>query len=334
MSNIQKNVLGIDTSNYKTSVALVDPQGNILADCRRFLPVKQGERGLRQSDALFHHIKALPELMEDAGLADIGAVAVSTKPRPVEGSYMPVFKAGECCGRSVAAALGVPFFEFSHQEGHIEAVKHYSAFCELDEFLCYHISGGTCELLCVNGGGISIVGRSLDISFGQVLDRLGVAMGMAFPCGEEMDRLCLENSDSRADSLRKNDSRTGKLLKPIKVKDCCVNLSGLETQALRALDKIEFAENDSEAAEKRKGLIYETFDRIAEALIEMSRQAAAHTGLENILFSGGVASSGYIREKIKNAFEHSNIRAEFGKGSLSSDNAVGVALLGGKKLWR
>ena len=123
-------ILGIDTSNYKTSVAVVTEQGEILCNIQEFLTVKQGERGLRQSDAFFQHVLKIPELagkaIETAGDRKPAAVSVSTRPRPVEGSYMPVFQAGLSAAKLIASAWTVPLFTFSHQEGHIEAVRHNS----------------------------------------------------------------------------------------------------------------------------------------------------------------------------------------------------------------
>lgn len=78
-------ILGIDTSNYKTSIAVIDHKKHIICDLRRFLTVKQGERGLRQSDALFQHIQNLPELMEEMRRmfdGRIDAVACSFRPPP------------------------------------------------------------------------------------------------------------------------------------------------------------------------------------------------------------------------------------------------------------
>ena len=182
--------LGIDTSNYKTSVAVVDAEGNILYNHQKLLEVKSGERGLRQSEALFQHVQRLPGVIEEALQSEgirtrIGSVSVSSRPRPVDGSYMPVFTAGMGYARAVAAALDVPLQEFSHQEGHIEAVKHYSEMAELDKLICFHFSGGTTEAVLVDkhDGIFEIVGGSRDLAYGQVLDRLGVALGHAFPCG-------------------------------------------------------------------------------------------------------------------------------------------------------
>ena len=150
-----KYILGIDTSNYKTSLALVG-QEDIRLDLRKFLEVKPGERGLRQSEALFQHVRNLPELFEEVrsdldmhGGAEISAVAFSSRPRPVEGSYMPCFIAGESFGRSLAAMLDVPAISFSHQEGHLEAIKAFTEMSYIDHFIACHFSGGTCEILYV-----------------------------------------------------------------------------------------------------------------------------------------------------------------------------------------
>lgn len=300
-------ILGIDTSNYKTSVAITDRDGNVVCDCRELLRVKNGERGLRQSEALFQHINIIPELIEKAMKnntgASIGAVSVATRPRPVEGSYMPVFKAGESIGRSIASSLGVDLFEFSHQEGHIEAVKFYSKFNKEDEFLCYHLSGGTCELLKIKNGEIEIIGGSKDISFGQLIDRIGVGLGLNFPAGEELDK--------RAANECKSD-----IFKRIEADGLWFNLSGIETKAARNLDE--------------PGLVPELFERISELLIRVTEKAVRETKINNVIFTGGVAESRYLRSAICNKFDGNVV---FGKNNLSSDNAVGISLLGGKRLW-
>ena len=90
--------LGIDTSNYTTSVAVYDSEANKVYQTKKLLPVKQGELGLRQSDAVFHHTKQLPDMVEllfaEHDFAP-EAVSVSVRPRNIEGSYMPCFLCGE-----------------------------------------------------------------------------------------------------------------------------------------------------------------------------------------------------------------------------------------------
>lgn len=313
-------MLGIDTSNYKTSVAIIGSDGRILCDLRKLLRVKQGERGLRQSDALFQHIENMPGLLEEALSKDragrIAAVAYSQRPRPVEGSYMPVFKAGSSFGQALAAGLQIPCFGFSHQEGHIEAIRAGSDFPADRPFLCYHLSGGTCELLLVDQDKIQIIGGSKDISFGQVIDRAGVKLGMAFPAGEEMDRIAMEAQYS------------SQVLKRVPYDGLFFNLSGMETQWSRN------AEKRMEASEQTDPLVRELFDKILKTLTDITKQAAKETSINHIMFTGGVSSSRYISTRLKASLADSPLVIEFGDQSLSQDNAVGIALLGGMKLWQ
>lgn len=296
--------LGFDTSNYTTSTALVFK--NEYLHLRRILEVKEGMRGLRQSDALFCHIKNMPdlysELLHSVDTKDIKRVGVSTRPRSVEGSYMPVFLAGIMQARCVADTLGVPLFEFSHQDGHIMAGVHSSKMELEGDFLSVHMSGGTTEILSTRYNGYNfdckIVGATLDISAGQVIDRVGVSMGMKFPCGKELDMLSA-------------DADFGIKL-PVCTDGGFFNLSGLETKAVSLLNN----ENKHQIA---RGV----FEAISETLEKSLGHLIKETKIKRILIAGGVASNSYIRQRLAK-----NIDAEvyFASGELSSDNAVGIAL--------
>ena len=223
-------VLGIDTSNYTTSVAILTEKGELLANIKRPLPVKEGERGLRQSDAVFHHTKNLPSAFEEAEpiIKDrrILALGVSERPRNLDGSYMPCFLAGLSVATALSVSLGVPIYRFSHQCGHIMAAVYSSGRYELLDsgFAAFHISGGTTDLLSVRAAEKGFicdhVGGTGDLNAGQVIDRIGVAMGLRFPCGAELEALAL--------------TYTGKIPgKKISRKGLFVNLSGLENMALK-----------------------------------------------------------------------------------------------------
>ncbi|MDD6043699.1 MAG: O-sialoglycoprotein endopeptidase [Eubacteriaceae bacterium] len=316
MNNISCS-LGIDTSNYKTSVAIVSSEGEILCNSQKYLQVKKGERGLRQSDALFQHVMNLPGQLEEAfhslpAAYAVNCIAVSTRPRPIEGSYMPVFNGGICVARSISAALNIPLVEVSHQEGHIEAVKYFSDMKALDRLICFHFSGGTTEALLVDKDMIEIAGGTKDISFGQVLDRIGVSLGMEFPCGEEMDNMKMVSVQEK-----------NNLLPPIKVIDGYINLSGIETKAQRLIQ---------EGTTDRDALVSMTFDRLGNAITDMCCQLHEKYEINDFLFAGGVSSSRRIRNRINRLQGMYNIC--FGSAELSTDNAVGVALLGGRKIWR
>ena len=193
--------LGIDTSNYTTSVALYDEAAGTVEMHKKLLPVKERECGLRQSDAVFLHVKQLGGLMADlmgGSGRKIAAVGYSAFPRRAEGSYMPCFLVGDMVSQAVSSVLGVPRYPFSHQEGHIAAAL-YSSGC-LDwlsgEFYAFHVSGGTTEALLVHADGpdirVRVVGKTLDLNAGQAVDRVGVMLGCSFPCGIELERLALE----------------------------------------------------------------------------------------------------------------------------------------------
>lgn len=316
----RKLVIGIDTSNYKTSVAVVGLDNSIVSDVRVLLRVKQGERGLRQSDALFQHIENLPALTRKALFGvdknDLVCISVSSKPRPVEGSYMPCFNAGLSLSKSFGALLDVPVYEFSHQEGHIEAVTNGTPFETKKKFIAYHLSGGTCEMLKVvnddSGYDISIIGGSKDISYGQVLDRAGVAMGLEFPSGKVLDDIAMMPGE-----------RTN-LLKGITVDNLEINLSGIDTQFRRCLER-----DDIDSIEAM--LVRELFHRISASLVRITENAVKETGIKSFAFVGGVSSSRYVRNALLSHFNKSGIELLFGDPDLSQDNAVGTALLGVKK---
>ena len=302
--------IGIDTSNYTTSVALASADGEILANLKAPLPVKAGERGLRQSDAVFAHVKNLPALMQDLRVLLQGkcvrAVGVSTRPRDAEDSYMPCFLSGRVAAESLAAGLGVPVEEFSHQNGHVMAALYGADATHLigEDFLAFHVSGGTTEMLLVRPRErdfeIELIGGTADLNAGQVVDRIGVAMGLSFPCGPALELLAKEN--------------TKKVPKPrVCVKEGTCNLSGLENMALKLL---------ADTGDKSLVAAF-VLDFIAETLAQMTvwgRERDAHIP---VLFAGGVMSNRLIAEKILARFEN----VYFSKPAFSADNAAGVALL-------
>ena len=302
--------IGIDTSNYTTSLALATAQGEILANLKAPLPVKAGERGLRQSDAVFAHVKNLPALMQELRTLLRGnralAVGVSTRPRDAQGSYMPCFLSGRAAAQSLAAGLDVPVEEFSHQNGHVMAALYGADAMHLigKDFLAFHVSGGTTEMLYVRPRerdfSVELIGGTADLNAGQVVDRIGVAMGLSFPCGPALEALAVKN--------------TRKLPKPrVSVKEGSCNLSGLENMALKLL--ADMGDQSFVAAF--------VLNFIAESLARMSAWGREQYPDIPMLFAGGVMSNRLIAENICARFEN----VYFSKPAFSADNAAGVALL-------
>ncbi|MCQ2461216.1 MAG: peptidase M22 [Clostridia bacterium] len=306
--------LGIDTSNYTTSVALYDSETKNVISKKMLLPVKDGEKGIRQSDAVFHHTQQirelLPELLGEAN-GNIKAVTVSTKPRFVEGSYMPCFTVGQTVATSVASALGVPLFEVSHQEGHVTAALFSAGRLDLvgENFLAFHVSGGTTESLRISKSDrcpvtAETLGTSSDLKAGQAVDRVGVMLGLKFPCGPELEKLAL-----------KSTFYAPKIKVSMKGADC--SLSGLENKCKKMFDEGQSKEDISLFCLKY----------IESALKEMLDSILAAKPLP-IVFSGGVMSNSILQNGLSEYCDSIGREAFFAEPQYSSDNAVGVAILG------
>ncbi len=302
--------LGIDTSNYTTSVAVYDSEENKVYQTKKLLPVKQGELGLRQSDAVFHHTKQLPDIVELL-FAEHNfvpeAVSVSVRPRNIEGSYMPCFLCGEGFARSYAAICKKTVYRTSHQVGHILAALYSAGRLDLvgKKFIAFHVSGGTTDcLLCEPDEDevikITEIGTSLDLKAGQAVDRVGVMLGLKFPCGIELEKMAV-----------KADKHT-KIKPTLKGINCC--LSGVENKCRNMLDKGERPEN----------IAAYCLDYISGTIIGMTKKAVEEYGDIPLVFAGGVMSDKIIRDKIVSNFEN----AEFAAPEFSCDNAAGVAIFG------
>lgn len=303
--------LGIDTSNYTTSACIYDSKTGEVFQQKLLLPVKEGEKGLRQSDAVFHHTARLyplvEQLFEQCG-TEFDAIGVSEKPRDAEGSYMPCFLVGVNAARCIGAATGKPLYGFSHQAGHIAAALYSSGKMNLmkKKFIAFHVSGGTSEMLLVSPGNervfdVEIIGETLDLNCGQAVDRAGVMMGLAFPCGRELEALALKSSE--------------KYNPKVCVKGGNCSLSGLENQCRKMLDSGESKENVARYC----------LDFICKTLEKMTEYALNEYGNLPLVFAGGVMSNSIIREKIQSRFG-----ASFAHPDFSCDNAAGVAILAGE----
>ena len=300
-------VLGLDTSNYTTSVAVFDGSGG--HNEGRLLDVRPGELGLRQSDALFQHVKRLPMLFENLKgqglLSNIQAVGASTRPRAVEGSYMPCFLAGTSQGQCLADTLGVPFYAHSHQQGHLAAAAWSAGHLELLDrpFLAWHLSGGTTELLKVEPDGYSvqaeIVGGTQDISAGQLIDRTGVLLGLQFPAGKALDALYEQGSGK---------NRAFK----VKLNDLTFSLSGMENKVKQMAERGESKEEIARFA----------LDTVCMTVVNATKEAQKRWPGLPVLCSGGVASNTQLRRAMTE-----KCGAVFAEPKYSTDNAMGTAIL-------
>lgn len=302
--------LGLDTSAYTTSLAVVDQAENLVLESRLPLVVSEGSLGLRQSEAVFSHIKNLPLLWRKnngiTGGSRIAAVAASTRPRPITDSYMPVFKVGEAFGLFLAQTMGLNFLPSSHQEGHIMAGL-WSAGLKQGRFLVLHLSGGTTEIVsasekepgCLE---LSLLGKSSDLKAGQFIDRLGRLMDLEFPAGPRMEKMA-------------ESGREGFIKLPVAVKGSLISFSGPATRAEQILKD----------GGKKEDLARAIETCIADSLSAAVSNLSVKKGyFDGILAVGGVMSNRHIREKLIGSL--GSCKLYFARPGLASDNAVGLAV--------
>lgn len=308
-------VIGIDTSCYTTSIACVGEDGTILGSFRKLLPVEAGQRGLRQSEGVFHHVKQLPlvaeEMFHTIGRQPILAVGVSASPRDGEDSYMPVFAVGEAHARTLAATLGVPCYFSTHQRGHVRSAQVDSGIAE-GSFLAVHLSGGTTEMLAMNGDELRLLGGTLDLHAGQLVDRIGVHMGLAFPAGPQLEKLAISG---KSNALLPVSMANG---------DMNCHFSGAETKLINLLKAGKITREDA---------AMEIYDLLGRSIARMLVAGAKSTGYRQALVAGGVASSELFRKVLKYRIGKidRSLKVYFGKPEYSGDNAVGAALLAMEK---
>lgn len=297
--------LGFDTSNYTTSVALFD--GKNMHQAKQLLTVKNGERGLRQSDAVFQHTVNMPLLLNCIGcsIKNIKAVAVSTRPRNVEGSYMPCFLVGKNNAVCASIAADTKLYETSHQIGHILAALYSLNRLDLinEKFIAFHVSGGTTEALLVEPHSeeiikATVIAQSTDLKAGQAIDRAGVMMGYTFPCGKILDEL-----SAKSDKEFK--------IKPSMLGLDC-SLSGVENKAKAMIDN---GENHEDISKFVLSYITSTIDKMTEKLLEKY-------GSLPIVYAGGVMSNSLIKKNITSKYNN----VYFAKPDFSCDNAAGIAI--------
>ena len=310
---MSKLYLGIDTSNYTTSVAVYDAENHSVRQNKKLLSVKTGEVGLRQSEAVFQHIKQLPDIID--GLVwdkeRIVAIGVSSRPRNVEGSYMPCFMVGETVAKSISSVCSIPVYKTSHQVGHVIAALYSCQRLDLiksdDPFIAFHVSGGTTDCLLIRADGEEVItateiSSSLDLKAGQLIDRVGVMLGLEFPCGKELEKLA---SLSTAKFKPKATIKCG---------SCC--LSGVENQCRNMLDK----------GSDRCDIALFALKSVEAAIYDMTTFAIDKFGSLPVVYAGGVMSDKLIRGRLESSFD-----SYFAEPAFSQDNAVGVAIFSALK---
>ncbi len=307
----EKVILGIDTSCYTTSIAVMNLQGQLLADERQILEVKEGGCGLAQSEMVFQHTRNLPKLMNKINFADLKlcAVAATNKPRPLVDSYMPAFLTGFGLAQNLAQVLSLPLYALSHQENHLAAGLWSAKGPEEDRFLLLHGSGGTTDVLLVeghlsNGVLLTLVGESVDLHAGQFVDRVGVSLGLSFPAGPSLEKLAQE-ADKHV------------LLRPW-IKENKISFSGICSKAQRL----------AEAGTNKAELALGVEDALGRGFAKLLTNICQQHALQEVLLVGGVCSNAYVRQLLQELLAKKRINTFMPAPRYSGDGAVGAAYYG------
>lgn len=301
--------LGIDTSCYTTSAALVDTDGRVVRECRHLLEVKLGKRGLAQSEMIYQHTRRLPAILEEviaeAG-RDIAAIGVSAMPRRRQDSYMPAFLVGTGVAQSLAQALQCPCYRFSHQENHVmAALRTVPEYWGKNGYML-HLSGGTTDWLTVRWDNQRIevdeFRSSTDISAGQLIDRIGVMLGMQFPCGPELEHLA------------ETATEAGPVLQ-LPRNPALISFAGAETQLRHLYERGEMTPAQTAAA---------VLDYIRRTLRRVLERTDWTHG-DYVIAVGGVMANSYLRRMLAQDAANVGITAVFAPAKYSADNATGNA---------
>lgn len=300
--------LGIDTSNYTTSACIYDSLSKKIVMQKKLLPVQKNAIGLRQSDAVFSHVKQLPEIINELfkdQFYNINAVCVSTRPRSVKGSYMPAFLVGDTVASCIATVLNVKKYECSHQEGHVVSALYSAEKLSLlkEDFYAFHVSGGTTECLLVKPNGnlfdITLIAKTLDLNAGQLIDRVGVMLSLDFPCGKALTELALKCDDKFK-------------IKPT-MKGADIHLSGVQNQC----------EDMFKKGVPKEYIARYTIEYIKACIDNMTQCVIDKYGKKPFIYAGGVMSNIIIKEYICEKYD-----GLFAEPIFSTDNACGVSIIG------
>ena len=306
---MKRYYLGIDTSCYTTSCAIIDSDFHIIGEARKLLEVKLGERGLQQSNMVFQHTKALPKLMLELPQVPISGIGVSGFPRREENSYMPAFMVGLGQGETLSHILNVPLHIFAHQENHILAALRDLKHIPTEPFLALHLSGGTTELVYCHyqGEGIfesHIIGGSKDLQGGQYVDRIGVAMGLPFPAGKHLESLALQTTEYEP--------------LPSSMKDGWISFAGPCSAAMRRINKT-MSDLD------KSNLARAVFTSMGNALEKIITYHIKEKPVHTLIAVGGVMSNSLLRKRIETYCKRNHMTLHVAQPQYSVDNATGNA---------
>ena len=225
---------------------------------------------------------------------------------------------GSSFAKSLSMGLNVPLIEVNHMQAHLLA--HFIEDCGNEKptfpFIGVTISGGHTQIVLVkNYCDMEIIGETLDDAIGETFDKCGKILGLPYPAGPHIDK-----------HSKNGDSKKYKFTKP-KVGGLNYSFSGLKTGFMRFIQK-EKNNNDDFISNELENLCASLQSTIVEILFEKIILATKQTGINKVVFGGGVSCNSGIIEKFKQNEIIENYKSYFPKFEYTTDNAAMIAMVG------
>ena len=225
---------------------------------------------------------------------------------------------GSSFAKSLSMGLNVPLIEVNHMQAHLLA--HFIEDCGNEKptfpFIGVTISGGHTQIVLVkNYFDMEIIGETLDDAIGETFDKCGKMLGLPYPAGPHIDK-----------HSKNGDSKKYKFTKP-KVGGLNYSFSGLKTGFMRYIQK-EKNNNDDFISNELENLCASLQSTIVEILFEKIILATKQTGINKVVFGGGVSCNSGIIEKFKQNEIIENYKSYFPKFEYTTDNAAMIAMVG------
>ena len=309
MSNM---ILGIESTAHTLSFGVVEDDGCAKPSVSNLFRPKEG--GIHPREAADHHSDVAGDLLSQVMLknsiskSDITAIAFSQGP-----GLGPCLRVGASVARALANSWGIPLIGVNHCVAHIEIGRNQTG-CE-DPVLLY-VSGGNTQGIARGGERYRVLGETLDIGIGNMLDKFARSQGIPFPGGPEIERLA-------GDWLSRNpECSLESILLPYGVQGMDLGFSGILTAALQK----------KAAGHDLSEICWSLQEHSFSACIEVAERAMAHTGKSELLLGGGVACNERLREMASIMCQERGGKSYSPSKEYCVDNGTMIAELGRKML--
>ena len=325
------NILGIETSCDETAAAIVNGNGEILANLvLSQLDEHRAFGGVVPEIAARAHIDHLHTLIQaalddaDLTLEDIDGIAATSGPGLIGGVMI-----GMIAGKAIAASQNLPFMAINHLEGHALTPRLTD---DIDfPYLLLLVSGGHSQLLVAEDvGKYTLWGKTLDDAAGECFDKSAKIMGLPYPGGPEIQKIAAECKDPEAARNRFN------LPAPMKGrKELDFSFSGLKTAVRLAVDALPKGDLEREDIADLACAFQDTMadiisDRCARAIEKFKNEYNPKE--PTLVISGGVAANKAIRKALDTLCKAHNVQSYAPPIKLCGDNAAMIAWAGYERL--